>query len=368
MLILLGACARSVVTAPSPVGRPHAGATHRRRLSRRRVAGRRRLRCDALPARLDSIVRVGLEQGAAPGAAHRRRTLRSARAISRATAPSTTRRAHPRVDATTMYDLASLTKVVATTTAAMILEEEGKLDISRTGAELPPRVRRARQGGDHGAHAAHAPRRPRGVRAALDGQYRGRADYLAQINARPLTSAPGTKMVYSDWDFILMQDSDRAHHRHHARRVRRRARLRAARHDVHALPPRHDRRRADAPHRADRAGLAARPDPRHGARSERVGAGRRVGTRRPVLDRARPRDLRADAARTADATRTRASSRATTIARWTARAGSAFEPRARMGHAVATSRAPAATSRRAASATPASPARPSGWIRSAACS
>ena len=37
----------------------------------------------------------------------------------------------PAVDASTMYDLASLTKVVATTTAAMILEDEGKLDISR---------------------------------------------------------------------------------------------------------------------------------------------------------------------------------------------------------------------------------------------
>ena len=35
-------------------------------------------------------------------------------------------------DARTLYDLASLTKVVATTTAAMLLEEEGRLEIDHT--------------------------------------------------------------------------------------------------------------------------------------------------------------------------------------------------------------------------------------------
>ena len=34
---------------------------------------------------------------------------------------------------------------------------------------------------------------------------RGRAAYLAQINARPLRSTPGTKTVYSDWDMVLLQ-------------------------------------------------------------------------------------------------------------------------------------------------------------------
>ena len=111
----------------------------------------------------------------------------------------------PAVDPTTLYDLASLTKVVATTTAAMILEEEGKLDLVAHGAELSPRVRRARQGGRSPcaccSRTAAASRRSR----RCSRQWRGRAEYLAQINARPLANPPGTKMIYSDWDFVLLR-------------------------------------------------------------------------------------------------------------------------------------------------------------------
>ena len=41
--------------------------------------------------------------------------------------------------------------------------------------------------------------------APLHRQFRGRAEYLTQINARPLKSIPGTQTIYSDWDFILLQ-------------------------------------------------------------------------------------------------------------------------------------------------------------------
>jgi CubicO group peptidase (beta-lactamase class C family) len=34
---------------------------------------------------------------------------------------------------------------------------------------------------------------------------RGREQYLRVINARPLQYQPGTKMIYSDWDMILLQ-------------------------------------------------------------------------------------------------------------------------------------------------------------------
>jgi CubicO group peptidase (beta-lactamase class C family) len=40
--------------------------------------------------------------------------------------------------------------------------------------------------------------------AALWREHRGRADYLAQINARPLAYTPGDSTIYSDWDFVLM--------------------------------------------------------------------------------------------------------------------------------------------------------------------
>ena len=41
----------------------------------------------------------------------------------------------------TLYDLASLTKVIATTTAAMILEDEGRLDISRPVHDYVPELK-----------------------------------------------------------------------------------------------------------------------------------------------------------------------------------------------------------------------------------
>src|SRR5215207_575104 len=47
----------------------------------------------------------------------------------------------PPVSADTLYDLASLTKVVATTTLAMILVDEGRLDLDRPVSELLPGFR-----------------------------------------------------------------------------------------------------------------------------------------------------------------------------------------------------------------------------------
>ena len=155
-----------------------------------------------LTARLDSIVRVGLEQGAAPGAAlavgrfGRLVHLKAYGAIDYAGGS-------PAVDPTTLFDLASLTKVVATTTAAMILEEEGKLDLSRTVQSYLPEFSAPDKAGitvrmlltHRGGLEAFAP---------LWKEWRGRADYLTQINARPLANPPNTKVIYSDWDFVLM--------------------------------------------------------------------------------------------------------------------------------------------------------------------
>src|SRR5437764_12534330 len=201
-LSLLGACARGVVTAPVPV--PTA-AVRITAVDSIVVAPPSSVGVDAaLPSRLDSIVRVGLEQGAAPGASlavgryGRLVHLKGYGTTDYATGA-------PTVDASTMYDLASLTKVIATTTAAMILEEEGKLDISRTVQSYLPEFNAPDKASitvrmlltHRGGLEAFAP---------LWKDVRGRADYLRQINARPLASTPGTRMVYSDWDFILMQD------------------------------------------------------------------------------------------------------------------------------------------------------------------
>jgi len=85
----------------------------------------------------------------------------------------------------------------------MILEEEGKLDLSRTVQSYLPEFSAPDKAGitvrmlltHRGGLEAFAP---------LWKEWRGRADYLAQINARPLANPPNTKVIYSDWDFVLM--------------------------------------------------------------------------------------------------------------------------------------------------------------------
>ncbi len=156
-----------------------------------------------LPARLDSIIRVAIAEGAAPGAAvavgryGRLVHLKGYGTLDYATGS-------PVVDANSIYDLASLTKVIATTTSAMILEETGKLDLDRPVHAYVPEldapdkaVITVRMLLTHtGGFEAGAP---------LYRQARGRAEYLKQINARPLANPPGTQTVYSDWDMVVLQ-------------------------------------------------------------------------------------------------------------------------------------------------------------------
>lgn len=156
-----------------------------------------------LNARLDSIVRVGIAEGAAPGAAlavgryGRLVHLRGYGTLDYAAGS-------PVADGSTMYDLASLTKVVATTTVAMLLEEQGKLDIERPVHLYLPEL----DAPDKAAITVKMLLTHSGgleAGAALYLKYRGRAEYLAQINARPLKNIPGTTTVYSDWDMVLLQ-------------------------------------------------------------------------------------------------------------------------------------------------------------------
>lgn len=119
------------------------------------------------------------------------------------------------VDGRTLFDLASLTKVMATTTAAMMLEEEGRLTLDRPAAFYLPELSDSVKAGitvrmllthtaglDAGAPLHRQPRcTPEGCTAA----HRGRDDYLAAIAERPLRNPPGTTTLYSDWSMILLQ-------------------------------------------------------------------------------------------------------------------------------------------------------------------
>ena len=156
-----------------------------------------------LTARVDSIVAVALAEHAAPGAAvavgrfGRLVHLRGYGTLDYA--PNS-----PPASPTSLYDLASLTKVVATTTLAMILEEEHKLDLDRPvhsyvpefnapdKATITPRMLLTHSGGLEAGAPFYL-------------KYRGRAEFLEQINARPVRAVPGTTTVYSDWDMVVLQ-------------------------------------------------------------------------------------------------------------------------------------------------------------------
>lgn len=155
-----------------------------------------------LNARLDSIVAAGIANGAAPGVAlavGRYGRLVHLRGYGHIDVPPDS----PPVTDSTMFDMASLTKVVATTTAAMILEDEGKLNLDAPIRTYLPEITDTAKARitvrmivtHSGGFEAFAP---------LWKDFRGRAQYLAQINTRPLAYAPGDSTVYSDWDFVLM--------------------------------------------------------------------------------------------------------------------------------------------------------------------
>lgn len=156
-----------------------------------------------LDERLDSILHAAMAEGVSPGATaavgrHGRIVYMKGVGTTHG-APG-----YPPVDSTTLFDLASLTKVVATTTAAMMLEEEGRLDLDRTVASYLPQFSDSAKAGitvrmlltHSGGLEAFA---------RLFETLRGREQYVEAINSRPLQYVPGTDTVYSDWDMILLQ-------------------------------------------------------------------------------------------------------------------------------------------------------------------
>jgi len=100
----------------------------------------------------------------------------------------------------TPYDMASLTKVVATTTAIMLLRDAGKLDLDQPVDELVPlplfskfKVRHLL------THTAGLPSHKIWYKdlASMD-------DYISAIGDLNLESVPGTRYVYSDLGFMIL--------------------------------------------------------------------------------------------------------------------------------------------------------------------
>jgi CubicO group peptidase (beta-lactamase class C family) len=103
----------------------------------------------------------------------------------------------------TIYDLASLTKVVAATSMAMRLVDEGRLDVEWPVSRLVPEF----DGGDKtGVTIRHLLAHAGGLEAwmPLYRELRGAEAFVHAVARLELAYAPGTRSLYSDLGFILL--------------------------------------------------------------------------------------------------------------------------------------------------------------------
>ena len=103
----------------------------------------------------------------------------------------------------TIYDLASLTKVIATTSVAMMMVDEGRLDLdAKVASFLPGFV----GPGKEKVTVRHLLTHSAGIDwwAPLYKEVQGHAAYLERIEAMPLVAEPGTALRYSDLGIILL--------------------------------------------------------------------------------------------------------------------------------------------------------------------
>lgn len=152
---------------------------------------------------IDSIINAAIADRATPGAAlaivHRGRLLKL-----QGYGRLDYRSGFDAVTDSSLYDLASLTKVIGTTTAAMILADEGKLDINAPISRYLPEFL------DHPDKTNIKVRNlllhNAGFRAFAP-LYRtatGREQYLKGILDLPLDYQTGARMVYSDFSMITL--------------------------------------------------------------------------------------------------------------------------------------------------------------------
>jgi serine-type D-Ala-D-Ala carboxypeptidase len=150
------------------------------------------------------VLRSGIDQRAFPGAAVAiayQGKLIAHKAIGKRTYGSCSRH----VKLYTIYDLASLTKVVATTPACMILHDRGRFNLDQPLVDLLPSF----AGNDPRRRLvtlrmllAHSSGLPAYVKLFLTAH--NEEELLRQALQVPLSTDPGTRAEYSDIGFILL--------------------------------------------------------------------------------------------------------------------------------------------------------------------
>ncbi len=154
-------------------------------------------------SRIDELVRDAIAAKAAPGAivvvGRGDQTLYEKAFGSRATVP-----AEEPMTLDTVFDLASLTKVVGTTTAVMALVEEGRIRLNDSVASYVPGFERYGKGG---ITIRHLMTHVSGLRPDVDLHPWTGYDAAIELAKNEVpTSPPGAAFVYSDINFFLLGD------------------------------------------------------------------------------------------------------------------------------------------------------------------
>ncbi len=109
----------------------------------------------------------------------------------------------PPVTRETVFDIASLTKVVVTTTLSMILYEIGELDLQEKVSNYYPEFKKSIKDSINIRHLlTHTSGLPGWI--PLYKKYKGKDEYIKAISATQLESPPGSKTEYSDLGIILL--------------------------------------------------------------------------------------------------------------------------------------------------------------------
>jgi CubicO group peptidase (beta-lactamase class C family) len=158
------------------------------------------------------ILRSGIQQRAFPGAAVAV-TYQGRLIAHKGLGHFTYEVPSPAVTAQTVYDLASVTKVIATTTACMILHDRSLFKLDQCLIELlpdfagndPKQKDSRRQKITLRMLLAHSSGLPAYIK--LFQTARNKEELLQQALRVPLTAGPGTRAEYSDIGFILLGEA-----------------------------------------------------------------------------------------------------------------------------------------------------------------
>jgi uncharacterized protein YbbC (DUF1343 family) len=153
-------------------------------------------------ARMDAVINDSIEKKELPGAvvlvAHHGRVVWRKAYGARALEPQ---RETMTID--TIFDLASLTKVIATTTSIMILVEQGKVRLSDSVTRFIPEMK---GGGRDAITIEHLLTHTTGFAPDFDlrDRWTGYDEAMKHLYREPLRTTPGTRFVYSDINFIAL--------------------------------------------------------------------------------------------------------------------------------------------------------------------